>query len=221
MKLFDYRVIMACIVGLCVVSCTDYAGLKNDLQAEYDRMNESGDQAICYDIEDLVFPYTAYPAEDYDSGYIQGNKERLAEKLPLFSELGLLSRTEVSRNPVVYRYDLTDEGRKYHLFDPIPQPYSPPINKNYFCYGRRIIVNVTDVEERTITRDARDYIQVQIRYNYQLENIPEWALSPALAKQYRVHTIEQEGQTYPELVELRKLNGSYYNDGGLGRLSLR
>lgn len=220
------KCLLIILLGLSLVGCTDFDGsIKKQLQIEYDRMNETGNRAYCYLAGHVRFPYIDGTSREEDkipldiARYYGVNRDRLAIRLPLFAELGLLSRSPVSEGSAYYRYTLTPEGEKYFHFEPgkyVPGIYQDLDDSAYFCYGRRVLLKVTDIEDVKAARG--EYVFTEISYDNQIEGIPEWAQSEKLKEVYRQYGIFYEGQTYKGSARVMKKNGAYYNAGGVGRL---
>ena len=221
------QLISAVVLACGLLGCTDFDGsLKERLQAEYDRMNETGNRAICYLAGHVRFPYIDDPT--LDEGKIpsnlvksyNANLERLAKRLPLFAELGLLERQPVSEGSPYFRYSLTEEGQKALYFWP---GQGEGVARNlkdysYFCYGRRVILKVTDIED--VRAAGGEYVYTEISYDNQLEGVPEWARDDRLMALFQQFTKEYEGKTYKGSGNVIKKGGAYYNAGGIGRLAI-
>ncbi|MBC9131516.1 hypothetical protein FcAc13_09380 [Frischella sp. Ac13] len=221
------QLISAVVLACGLLGCTDFDGsLKERLQAEYDRMNETGNRAICYLAGHVRFPYIDDPT--LDEGKIpsnlvksyNANLERLAKRLPLFAELGLLERQPVSEGSPYFRYSLTEEGQKALYFWP---GQGEGVARNlkdyaYFCYGRRVILKVTDIED--VRAAGGEYVYTIIRYDNQLEGVPEWARDDRLLTLFQQFTKYYEGKTYKGSGRVIKKDGAYYNAGGIGRLAI-
>ncbi len=221
------QLISAVVLACGLLGCTDFDGsLKERLQAEYDRMNETGNMAICYLAGHVRFPYIDDPT--LDEGKIpsnlvksyNANLERLAKRLPLFTELGLLERQPVSEGSPYFRYSLTEEGQKALYFWP---GQGEGVARNlkdysYFCYGRRVILKVTDIED--VRAAGGEYVYTEISYDNQLENVPEWARDDRLLALFQQFTKYYEGKTYKGAGNVIKKDGAYYNAGGIGRLAI-
>ncbi|WP_392560243.1 hypothetical protein [Orbus mooreae] len=208
------KYILMVLMSLNIVGCTDYEKLKVDLQMEYDQLNPDGNRAVCYFVGDVQFPYSEEPHLESDIQYDQWKKNRLFRNLPLFAELGLLSREQVSSEPLLYRYQLTELGRPYqYTIKRLGSLDGTYIYENYFCYGKRVLLKVTDVSDQTVDRNSGKYVETTVEYDFKLENVPEWAKSPELAKIYKLLPDTLFGDKVPGSARMKKENGQYYNDG--------
>ncbi|RKS84353.1 hypothetical protein DES39_2180, partial [Orbus hercynius] len=130
-----------------LMGCYDKGELKNIIQQGYDnaRANTQAKGDFCYYLGSVKFPYTDEPRHPDDSRWEGWNKEDLEKTLPLFADIGLLTREPVASQPGIYHYDLTELGREYqHEF---PKQYSNGIiYNNAFCYGLIQLEKVTNVE---------------------------------------------------------------------------
>lgn len=145
-KIFALGLLTSLLVG-----CYDKGKLKTIIQDGYDnaRANTQAKGDFCYYLGSVKFPYTDEPLLEDDSQWTVWNKEDLAKTLPLFTEIGLLTREPVAGQPGLYHYDLTELGREYQ--HPFPKQYSNGIiYNNAFCYGIIKLDNVTDVKEREV-----------------------------------------------------------------------
>ena len=222
------QLISAVVLACGLLGCTDFDGsLKERLQAEYDRMNETGNMAICYLAGHVRFPYIDDPTLDEGKipadlmRYYNINREELAIHLPLFAELGLLERQPVSEGSPYFRYSLTEEGQKALYFWPGQGPAGVSRDlddKAYFCYGRRVILKVTDIED--VRAAGGEYVYTEISYDNQLENVPEWARDDRLLALFQKTIKHYEGKTYKGSGRVIKKDGAYYNAGGIGRLAI-
>ncbi|MBI0036576.1 hypothetical protein H3S88_12990, partial [Gilliamella sp. B14448G11] len=119
-----------------------YDGVQTDLKIKGN---------FCFYLGSVKFPYTDIPLSNEDSKWERSNKEDLAKTLPLFAEIGLLTRQPVDGKEGLYHYDLTDLGREYQYED-IDRRDVEPIYDNSFCYGPIKVIKVTDVSEETYER---------------------------------------------------------------------
>ncbi|MFQ1056171.1 hypothetical protein ACFX2V_14190, partial [Gilliamella apicola] len=81
-----------------------YDGVQTDLKIKGN---------FCYYLGSVKFPYTDIPPSKEDSQWEGWNKEDLAKTLPLFAEIGLLTRQPVDGKEGLYHYDLTELGQEY------------------------------------------------------------------------------------------------------------
>lgn len=220
MRYFTWLVLILSLLG-----CTDYDGsLKKQLQSEYDRMNETGNQAYCYLVGHVNFPYIDGPplAESKIPSellrYYSVNQKNLASRLPFFADVGLLNRERVSDDSPYYRYSLTKEGEEALYFETGKYAsglYKELYDSSYFCYGRRVVLKVTDIVDQRAARG--EYMFTEIVYDLQIEDVPKWAMDERLLEIFDLYSLDQGNKTYPGSARVMKKGNSYYNDGGMGR----
>ena len=175
---------------------------------------------FCYFLGDVKFPYTDEPVLEDDSKQRKWNKEDLAKTLPLFAEIGLLTREPVEGHPELYHYEVTELGEKYRYQD-IDRSGSRTRYENSFCYGQIVVESVTDVNKNEYTR-AQGYsyneTNFEVYYNYHVINIPDWVLNSenklnALYKQIKVRLPEK---TYRDVVKFYVGKGDKLYQNTLG-----
>ncbi|WP_216355188.1 hypothetical protein [Gilliamella apicola] len=162
----------------------------------------------------MKFPYTDIPPSNEDSQWEGWNKEDLAKTLPLFAEIGLLTRQPVDGKEGLYHYDLTDLGREYQYED-IDRRDVEPIYDNSFCYGPIKVIKVTDVSEKTYERGLSGYneTQVSVDIDYQVVNTPEWIINnqDKLKALYGSSSVRLPDVTYPQsLLYIKGKDGKLY-----------
>ena len=169
------------IAGSSLVGCYNKEEFKRIIQDRFDkvRANTKVKGDFCYYLGVLKFPYTDEPKLDEDSRWTTWNKEDLAVSLPLFAEIGLLSRQPVEGQSELYHYDLTDLGREYwHQY--IDNRGPRPLYHNEFCYGPIVVERVTDVTKKEYTR-AQGYsyneVNLLVRFRYHVVDVPDWAIN--------------------------------------------
>ena len=169
------------IVGSSLVGCYNKEEFKHIIQNGYDkvRANTKVKGDFCYYLGVLKFPYTDEPKLDKDSRWTTWNKRKLSRSLPLFAEIGLLSRQPVEGQSGLYHYDLTDLGREYWNQD-VEKGVSGPLYHNQFCYGPIVVERVTDVTKKEYTR-AQGYsyneVNLLVRFRYHVVDVPDWAIN--------------------------------------------
>ena len=190
---------------------------KKSAQNMYDRVqtNLKIKGNFCYYLGSVKFPYTDIPLSNEDSKWERSNKEDLAKTLPLFAEIGLLTRHPVDGKEGLYHYDLTDLGREYQYED-IDRRDVEPIYDNSFCYGPIKVIKVTDVSEKTYERGLSGYneTQITVKINYQVVNTPEWVINnqDKLKALYRTSSVRLPDVTYPQsLLYIKGKDGKLYN----------
>ena len=190
---------------------------KKSAQNMYDRVqtNLKIKGNFCYYLGSVKFPYTDIPLSNEDSKWERSNKEDLAKTLPLFAEIGLLTRHPVDGKEGLYHYDLTNLGREYQYED-IDRRDVEPIYDNSFCYGPIKVIKVTDVSEKTYERGLSGYneTQITVKINYQVVNTPEWVINnqDKLKALYRTSSVRLPDVTYPQsLLYIKGKDGKLYN----------
>ena len=101
---------------------------------------------FCYYIGDVKFPYTDEPVLEDNIQWDIWNKRKLSKTLPLFADIGLLTREPVEGHPELYHYEVTELGEKYRYQD-IDRRGSRTKYENSFCYGQIVVESVTIVVE--------------------------------------------------------------------------
>ena len=183
-----------------------YDGVQTDLKIKGN---------FCFYLGSVKFPYTDIPLSNEDSKWERSNKEDLAKTLPLFAEIGLLTRQPVDGKEGLYHYDLTDLGREYQYED-IDRRDVEPIYDNSFCYGPIKVIKVTDVSEETYERGLSGYneTQITVKINYQVVNTPEWVINnqDKLKALYDSSSVRLPDVTYPQsLLYIKGKDGKLYN----------
>ena len=173
----------AIFVTSLLLGCDTYnkEEFKKSAQNMYDRVqaNTKIKGHFCLYLGSVKFPYTDIPLSNEDSQWEGWNKEDLAKNLPLFAEIGLLTRQPVENEERLYHYDLTELGQEYlySFFNKTPSGYT--IYNNAFCYGPIKVIKVTDVREKTYERGLSGYneTQISVDIDYQVVNTPEWVIN--------------------------------------------
>ena len=193
---------------------------KKSAQNMYDRVqtNLKIKGNFCYYLGSVKFPYTDEPVLEDDIQWDIWNKGRLIKTLPLFAEIGLLTREPVEGHPELYHYEVTELGEKYR-YQNIDRSGSDPIYENSFCYGQIVVGDVTDVEKNEYTR-AKGYSYNQtsfyVTYNYHVINVPDWVLNSEnkLNAIYEPITVSLPEETYRDVVTFYVGKGDkLYQDG--------
>ena len=185
---------------------------KKLIQNSYDRVQAKAKIKgnFCYYLGSIKFPYTDIPPLKEDTQWDGWNKEDLANTLPLFAEIGLLTRQPVDGKEELYHYDLTNLGREYQYED-IDRRDVEPIYDNSFCYGPIKVIKVTDVSEKTYERGLSGYneTQITVKINYQVVNTPEWVINNQnkLKTLYGSSSVRLPDVTYPQ--SLLYIKGKY------------
>ena len=182
-----------------------YDGVQTDLKIKGN---------FCFYLGSVKFPYTDIPLSNEDSKWERSNKEDLAKTLPLFAEIGLLTRQPVDGKEGLYHYDLTDLGREYQYED-IDRRDVEPIYDNSFCYGPIKVIKVTDVSEKTYERGLSGYneTQISVYFDYQVVDTPEWVIhnQDKLEALYDSSSVQLPNVTYPHmLLYIKGKDGKLY-----------
>ena len=213
------QLITAIFVTSLLLGCDTYnkEEFKKSAQNMYDRVqtNLKIKGNFCYYLGSVKFPYTDIPLSNEDSQWDRSNKEDLAKTLPLFAEIGLLTRQPVDGKEGLYHYDLTDLGREYQ-YEHIDRRDVEPIYDNSFCYGPIKVIKVTDVSEKTYERGLSGYneTQISVDIDYQVVNTPEWVINnqDKLKALYRTSSVRLPDITYPEtLLYIKGKDGKLYH----------
>ena len=182
-----------------------YDGVQTDLKIKGN---------FCYYLGSVKFPYTDEPVLADDIQWAIWNKTKLAKTLPLFAEIGLLTRQPVDGKEGLYHYDLTDLGREYQYED-IDSRDVEPIYDNSFCYGPIKVIKVTDVSEKTYERGLSGYneTQISVYFDYQVVDTPEWVIhnQDKLEALYDSSSVQLPNVTYPHmLLYIKGKDGKLY-----------
>ena len=210
------------LVSSLLLGCDNYnkEEFKQRIKDGWDKVHAStklkGD--FCYFLGDVKFPYTDEPVLEDDSKWQKWNKEKLIKTLPLFAEIGLLTREPVEGHPELYHYEVTELGEKYRYQD-IDRSGSRTKYENSFCYGQIVVESVTDVEKNEYTR-AKGYSYNQtnfyVTYDYHVINVPDWVLNSEnkLNAIYEPITVSLPEETYRDVVTFYVGKGDkLYQDG--------
>ena len=207
------------IAGSSLVGCYNKEEFKHIIQNGYDkvRANTKVKGDFCYYLGVLKFPYTDEPKLDKDSRWTTWNKRKLSRSLPLFAEIGLLSRQPVEEQSGLYHYDLTDLGREYwHQY--IDNRDDEPLYHNEFCYGPIVVERVTDVTKNEYTR-AQGYsynkVNLEVDYEYHVIDVPDWVIDnqDKLNEIYTQTKAQLPGKTYEEVITFNVgKEGKLYED---------
>ena len=171
----------------------------------------------CFYLGSVNFPYTDIPPSNEDSQWEGWNKEDLAKTLPLFAEIGLLTRQPVDGKEGLYHYDLTELGQEYLYSSYKKSGSGRTIYDNSFCYGPIKVIKVTDVSEKTYERGLSGYneTQITVKINYQVVNTPEWVINnqDKLKALYGASSVRLPDVTYPQtLLYIQGKDGKLYEE---------
>ena len=166
---------------------------------------------FCYYIGDVKFPYTDEPVLEDNIQWDIWNKRKLSKTLPLFADIGLLTREPVEGHPELYHYEVTELGEKYRYQD-IDRRGSRTKYENSFCYGQIVVESVTDVEKNEYTR-AKGYsynkTNFYVYYNYHVINVPDWVLNSKnkLNARYKQITVRLPEKNYRDVLKFYVAKG--------------
>ena len=210
------------IVGISLIGCYNKEEFKRIIQDGYDearaKTKVKGD--FCYYIGDLRFPYTDELAKEDDTRGMIWNKEDLAKSLPLFAEIGLLSRQPVEGQSGIYQYDLTDLGREY-LHEYIDNRFKRTRYYKQFCYGPIVVERVTDVTKNEYTR-AQGYsynkVNLEVYYEYHVNEVPDWVINnqEKLNAVYTQIKARLPEKTYKDIIKFSVGKGDTLYQNSLG-----
>ncbi|OTP96647.1 hypothetical protein B6D16_10165 [Gilliamella apicola] len=215
----NIQLITAIFVTSLLLGCDNYnkEEFKKSAQNMYDgvQTNLKIKGNFCFYLGSVKFPYTDIPLSNEDSKWERSNKEDLAKTLPLFAEIGLLTRQPVENEERLYHYDLTELGQEYlySFFNKTPSGYT--IYNNAFCYGPIKVIKVTDVREKTYERGLSGYneTQISVDIDYQVVNTPEWVINnqDKLKVLYGASSVRLPDVTYPHtLLYIKGKDGKLY-----------
>ena len=208
------------LVSSLLLGCDTYNKdeFKKSAQNMYDRVqtNLKIKGNFCYYLGSVKFPYTDDPVLADDIQWAIWNKTKLAKTLPLFAEIGLLTRQPVDGKEGLYHYDLTELGQEYLYSSYKKSGSGRTIYDNSFCYGPIKVIKVRDVSEETYERGLSGYneTQITVKINYQVVNTPEWVINnqDKLKALYRTSSVRLPDVTYPQsLLYIKGKDGKLYN----------
>ena len=208
------------LVSSLLLGCDTYnkEEFKKSAQNMYDRVqtNLKIKGNFCYYLGSVKFPYTDEPVLADDIQWAIWNKGKLSRSLPLFAEIGLLTRQPVDGKEGLYHYDLTELGQEYLYSSYKKSGSGRTIYDNSFCYGPIKVIKVRDVSEETYERGLSGYneTQITVKINYQVVNTPEWVINnqDKLKALYRTSSVRLPDVTYPQsLLYIKGKDGKLYN----------
>ena len=208
------------LVSSLLLGCDTYnkEEFKKSAQNMYDRVqtNLKIKGNFCYYLGSVKFPYTDEPVLADDIQWAIWNKGKLSRSLPLFAEIGLLTRQPVDGKEGLYHYDLTELGQEYLYSSYKKSGSGRTIYDNSFCYGPIKVIKVTDVSEKTYERGLSGYneTQITVKINYQVVNTPEWVINnqDKLKALYDSSSVRLPDVTYPQsLLYIKGKDGQLYN----------
>ena len=196
------------LILLSLLTGCDNTDYKTRIQEENDNINPNGNRAICLAVGKIykdMYPYTI----KYMAGYHKGLNykdpiyvnHKLNYRLALYAKEGLFTEELVGYegDQPLYRYDLTDEGRKY-----IDKKWWGGTN---FCFGRVVVDKIVKVDHQW-----KDKPMVIFRYH--MDNVPNWVKNKEIYSLYK--NIEDD------VTGNKPVNGiHYYSIKSDGTLKLR
>ncbi|OCG62322.1 hypothetical protein A9G48_08795 [Gilliamella sp. wkB18] len=191
-----------------LIGC-DFTDYKTRIQRENDINNPTGNKKSCLRVgkvyEDM-YPYTIHyvegeidPKEPYDK--VKQNR-RLNLKLSLYAKEGLFTEELVGHDgdKPLYRYNLTEEGRKYVDW----------WGGTNFCFGRVVVDRITEVDNQL--KGMR-----MVSFRYHMENVPNWIKNKDIYSLYPNFDGLEDVVTGKDLAR----GTHYYNVNDYGELKLR
>ena len=194
------------LVSSLLLGCDTYnkEEFKKLTQNVYDRVqaNLKIKGNYCFYLGSVKFPYTDEPVLADDIQWAIWNKGKLSRSLPLFAEIGLLTRQPVDGKEGLYHYDLTELGQEYLYSSYKKSGSGRTIYDNSFCYGQIKVIKVRDVSEKTYERGLSGYneTQITVKINHQVVDVPEWVIhnQDKLEALYGSSSVSLPNVTYPE-----------------------
>ena len=211
----------AIFVTILLLGCDIYNKdeFKKLIQNSYDRVQAKAKIKgnFCYYLGSVKFPYTDIPPSKEDSQWEGWNKEDLAKTLPLFAEIGLLTRQPVDGKEGLYHYDLTELGQEYLYSSYKKSGSGRTYYDNSFCYGPIKVIKVTDVSQKTYEhgRHSNNETQVSVYFDYEVVDTPEWVINnqDKLKALYDSSSVHLQNVTYPHmLLYIKGKDGKLYKD---------
>ncbi len=199
------------LILLSLLTGCDNTDYKTRIQEENDWDNPDGNRAFCLAVGKIykdMYPYTIHylegeinPKDPYDK--IKQNK-RLNLKLSLYAKEGLFTEELVGYDgdKPLYRYDLTDEGRKY-----LDKDWWGGTN---FCFGKVVVEKILKVDNQW--KDMPMVI-----FSYHMDNVPNWIKNKDIYSIYKGYGSMEAAVTGNELAE----GIHYYSKKSDGTLRLR
>ena len=174
-----YSLFSCCLILLSLLTGCDNTDYKTRIQEENDNINPDGNRAVCLAVGEIykdMYPYTIKyiegeinPKDPWDK--IRQNN-RLNLKLSLYAKEGLFTEELVGYDgdKPLYRYDLTDEGRKY-----IDKRWWGGTN---FCFGRVVVEKIVKVDNQWKDKPM-------VIFSYHMDNVPNWIKNQEIYRLYK------------------------------------
>ena len=205
-SLFSCSLILLSLLTGC--DNTDY---KTRIQEENDWYNPDGNRAFCLAVGEIyknMYPYTIKYMAGYhkdmnykDPIYIN---HKLNHRLALYAKEGLFTEELVGYDgdKPLYRYDLTDEGRKY-----IDKDWWGGTN---FCFGKVVVEKIQKVDNQWKDKPM-------VIFSYHMENVPNWIKNKDIYTLYKGNgAVQSAGEGKSLLTGIQ-----YYSKKSDGTLKLR
>ncbi|MFQ1019381.1 hypothetical protein ACGH6R_06160 [Gilliamella sp. CG13] len=205
-SLFSCSLILLSLLTGC--DNTDY---KTRIQEENDWYNPDGNRAFCLAVGEIyknMYPYTIKYMAGYDKNmnykdpiYIN---HKLNHRLALYAKEGLFTEELVGYDgdKPLYRYDLTDEGRKY-----LDKDWWGGTN---FCFGKVVVEKILEIDNQWKDKPM-------IIFSYHLENVPNWLKNKDIYSLYKGNgAVQSAGEGKSLLTGIQ-----YYSKKSDGTLKLR
>ncbi|MFQ1018332.1 hypothetical protein ACGH6R_00745 [Gilliamella sp. CG13] len=209
-KKIKHLLLSCSLILLSLLTGCDNTDYKTRIQKENDRNNPSGNRAICLYVNNLesdMYPYTikyipGYHKDMYYRDPIYVN-HKLNHRLALYAKEGLFTEELVGYDgdKPLYRYDLTDEGRKY-----LDNRWAG----TNFCFGRVVVEKILKVDNQWKDKPM-------VIFSYHMDNVPNWIKNPEIYRLYPGYGSMEAAVTGNELAE----GIHYYSKKSDGTLRLR
>ncbi|MFQ1018330.1 hypothetical protein ACGH6R_00735 [Gilliamella sp. CG13] len=178
-KKIKHSLLSCSLILLSLLTGCDNTDYKTRIQEENDNINPNGNRAVCLRVGKLfsnMYPYTIHYLEGEINPKDQWDKiaanNRLNLKLSLYAKEGLFTEELVGYDgdKPLYRYDLTDEGRKY-----IDKKWRGGTN---FCFGRVVVDKILNVDHQWKDKPM-------VIFSYHMDNVPNWIKNPEIYRLYK------------------------------------
>ncbi|WP_392551749.1 hypothetical protein RHO14_09745 [Orbus wheelerorum] len=214
MKLAYLKSLLLLPLLLLLIGCQDYGKMKQHLADGYKELD-----AYCLYVGRVEgFPYLAQPLNIWrEESKNISHTARINARLDAFQQAGLLTLTQaIGKDGKTYPlYNLTAEGKRYYK-SPRTAGFKNIKNLNdaQFCYGRREILEVTDITDRETDFYGGRTTETIVDFTYNLNDVPDWVHHPAIDAldayniDFSANPKNKKGQVY-----LTKKGNTYYNYG--------
>ena len=177
-KKIKHSLLSCSLILLSLLTGCDNTDYKTRIQEENDNINPDGNRAVCLAVGEIyknMYPYTIKYMAGYhkdlnykDPIYVN---HKLNYRLALYAKEGLFTEELVGYDgdQPLYRYDLTDEGRKY-----IDKRWSGGTN---FCFGRVVVEKIVKVDHQWKDKPM-------VIFSYHMDNVPNWIKNPEIYRLY-------------------------------------